>query len=390
MFTHSFSQKISDSLARFSVSHANTLSVHPFGIFMSRINTNFQLKADKNLSVTANISSGNIWLPRVKSDSPINESDRNEVSKLNWYNRDGMIAFLNNAPTKTTKFEADGVIRLYQIQLNLPLSDQHEIKVNSRMFSLDGGKIPTSIVTNDELIEWFHSNVAGGENPFARKAFEYDQAKIRYSDEEGNTFQINSGDFIFSGIDLSYYYYPQFKSLEERSIYTNFGVQVGANLNDINPSFDLGLNGTIIKSIHLKRERRFNVGLSVGAMRMQVLAYGEAVQLITRKNLVNSEFLFEYLKHYKNKSLLSFAVSWITQNSFNKKSDFETIILAGERSTSHWHLALSHLYDIRTSYNFMISYAKGDFAYSTYFREDFTVNNAPDTQGGIGVKYYFK
>ncbi|MFT4756202.1 MAG: hypothetical protein ACI91R_000847 [Vicingaceae bacterium] len=94
MFTHSFSQKISDSLARFSVSHANTLSVHPFGIFMSRINTNFQLKADKNLSVTANISGGNIWLPRVKSDSPINESDRNEVSKLNWYNRDGMIAFL--------------------------------------------------------------------------------------------------------------------------------------------------------------------------------------------------------------------------------------------------------------------------------------------------------
>ncbi|MFT4756204.1 MAG: hypothetical protein ACI91R_000849 [Vicingaceae bacterium] len=38
----------------------------------------------------------------------------------------------------------------------------------------------------------------------------------------------------------------------------------------------------------------------------------------------------------------------------------------------------------------MISYAKGDFSYSTYFREDFTVNNAPDTQGGIGVKYYFK
>ena len=360
---------------------------------MSRINTNFQLKADKNLSVTANISSGNIWLPKVKSDTPINESDRNEVSKLKWYNRYGMIAFLHNPPTKTTKFEADGVIRLYQIQLNLPLSDQHEIKVNSRMFSLDGGKIPTSIVTNDQLIEWFHSNVAGGDNPFARKAFEYDQAKIRYSDENGKTFQINSGDFIFSGIDLSYYYYPQFKYLEESSVCANFGVQVGANLNDINPSFDLGLTVTIIKSIHLKRERRFNVGLSVGAMRMQVLEYDVAVQLITRRNLVNSEFLLEYLKHYKNKSSLSFGMSWVTrvtQNSFSKKSDFENIILAGERSASHWHLALFRLYDIRTSYNFMISYAKGNFAYSTYFREDVTVNNAPDAQGGIGVKYYFK
>lgn len=46
--------------------------------------------------------------------------------------------------------------------------------------------------------------------------------------------------------------------------------------------------------------------------------------------------------------------------------------------------------EIRTSYNFMISYAKRDFAYSPYFREDFTVNNAPDTQGGIGVRYYCK
>jgi hypothetical protein len=32
---------------------------------MSRINSNFQLVADKGILITTNLSNGNVWLPKV-------------------------------------------------------------------------------------------------------------------------------------------------------------------------------------------------------------------------------------------------------------------------------------------------------------------------------------
>ncbi len=89
--------------------------------------------------------------------------------------------------------------------------------------------------------------------PFARKAFEYDQAKIRYSDEEGKTFQINSGDFIFSGIDLSYYYYPQFKSLEESKTIENFSVILENSHSDNSFSIEAMFSASLSKGRNSER-----------------------------------------------------------------------------------------------------------------------------------------
>lgn len=290
--TNSFSQTNNESFKKYlpqSTYYANTLSVHPFGIFTSRVNNNFQIKPDKKPSITINFSSGNIWLPYVKAYNPLNDLDRATIRNIVWHEREA--AYDINRPSEITDFHADGVIREYKIRLNFPISDKHEIKINSRMFSLDPGNIPYSLVTSDQFIEWFHSNLAGGEDPFARKDYGFNHAKIHYRDANGKTLQLNKGDFMFSGIDLSYYYYPNYSFLERRNIYTTAGFQTGFNLNKINPSLDLGVNFTVLKGIKLKSHKKeLRLGVSLGALRQKLFRFGDGIKLSNNILLFQSEF----------------------------------------------------------------------------------------------------
>ncbi len=282
-----FSKPDNDSLNTINtpdyISHnTNTLSTHPFGIFISRLIHNFQLEAEHKISLTFNISNGNVWLPYVKAYKPLNESDINEMKSMVWHWREAYFDPINS-PSKTIEFSADGVIRLYQLNLSIPLSDQSELKLNSRAFSIDPGKVPYSLATSDQFIEWFHSHIHGGEDPFARKVYGLNQASISYTDENGKTLKLNRGDFIFAGIDLSYYYYPHFYSLKKRNLYTNFGFQMGVNLSKINPSLDLGLNTSLIKKINFKRKNELHLGASLGILCQKITQFGEGVQISSNR-----------------------------------------------------------------------------------------------------------
>lgn len=387
-----FSQTVKDSMNYKSsnpVYYANTLSTHPFGIYISRINNNFQVKSSKKVSLAISVSNGNVWLPYVKAYKPLNEADKQAMSSLGWHER-ALNFDTINTPSKTIEFQADGIIRFYQVKLDIPLPGNQELKINTRMFSLDPGNSPYASLTSDKFIEWFHSNVSGGEDPFARKAYGFNQAKISYTDINGKTLKVDNGDFIFSGIDLSYYYYPHFKNLERRKIYTNFGSQLGINLNSINPGFDIGFNPSVIKMFELNNRNQIRFGISLGALRHNVFQSGEHVQLSNNYLLLSSEFLLAYVVQLKNDSYFSIATTYYIQNSYNKRSDFDDMVLTGKRIKSHWHYAVSHLYRTITANNFLLTYSKGAFAFSVYAREDLLVDNAPDVQTGIGVQLSFK
>ncbi len=387
-----FSQTGKDSLNKINLNpvfYANTLATHPFGIFISRINSNFQVKSSPRISVAINISNGNVWLPYVKAYLPLNEADKSAMRNIGWHERAYNYDTINT-PSKTIESLADGIIRLYQIKLVIPLSANQELKINTRMFSLDPGNSPYASLTSDKFIEWFHSNISGGEDPFARKAYGFNQAKISYTDKNGRTFNVDNGDFIFSGIDLSYYRYPHFKLLENRNIYTNFGLQLGININSINPGLDFGFNPSIIKKINFKHGNELRFGVSLGALRHSVFQSGDHVQLSNNLFLLSSEFLLGYVMPFKNSSYFSIATTYYIQNSYNKRSDFDDMVLVGKRIKSHWHYAVSHLYRTITANNLILSYSKGAFAISVYAREDLLVDNAPDVQTGIGMQMSFK
>jgi hypothetical protein len=317
---------------------------------------------------------------------PVLEVDRMAMRNLVWHEREG--SYDKSSPARTTEFHADGVMRQYQIRFNFPLSENHEIKVSHRMLSLDPGNVPYSLVTSDQFIEWFHSNISGGEDPFARKVYGLNQAKIRYTDANGKSMHLDNGDFIFSGMDLSYYYYPDFKLLEERNIYSHAGLQVGMNLSKVNPSLDVGLNFAFLKKMKLmKNTKELCIGVSGGAMRQKLVRHEDAVDFNNRKYLFSSEWLLEYVKHLDERRYISLATTWFIQSSYNKKRDYDFIVLSGDRITTHWHYAISHLYREITAHSLVLTYAHGNITLWIYIREDLLVDNAPDAQTGMGVRF---
>jgi len=311
------------------------------------------------------------------------------MRSYDWNDRDYFYD-QENTPSKTMEFHADGVIRFYQISLNLPLSEKHELELNTRAFSLDAGKVPFSLLTSDQLIEWFHSNIAGGEDPFARKVYGLDQAYINYVDEDGKTIEINKGQLTWSGIDLVYKHYPHFEGLRKHKIYTSLGIQLGTNVSRFNPSIDLGFNTSMVKKIELNNNQELRLGVGLSALHQNLLRFGDGVQLRNKKSLLCSEFLLNYIIPSKRDGYFSVALSYYIQSSYNKRGDFETIVLTGERIVSHWHYSLAHLYKVLSANYLMFSYSRGLFAYSIYLREDFSVDNAPDAQVGFGIKVNFK
>lgn len=373
-----------------STYYANTQSVHPLGLFISRVNNNFQIAPDQRMSVTTSYSSGNVWLPYVKSYAPINNEDRLAMQNYLWHERESRYD-VSNSPSKTMEFHADGIIREYQIKLNFPISDKHEIKVNNRMFSIDAGEIPYSLLSSDQFIEWFHSNIYGGEDPFARKVYGFNQAKISYTDSHGEKIELDKGDFVFSGIDLSYYYYPDSKFLKSRNIYTNLGLQTGINTSKVNPSLDLGLNVTILKMMKLKnRAKEIRLGLSTAALGQKLVHFGPTVELSNKAYIFSLELLLEYVKHINERSYFSVATSWLLQSSYFRKSDYESLVLTGQRASTHWHYALSHLYRKLSSNSLVFTYARNNIAFWVYLKEDLLVDNAPDAQTGLGIRFYLK
>ena len=377
-----------DNTTPYQVFYANRLSTHPFGILTLRTNHNFQTGPAKKISLAINISSGNVWLPYVKAYQPLREDDRNAMRSLLWHQRD---AHFDQSASSSESFEfhADGVMRFYQAALNIPLAEKHELNVNTRMFSLDEGRVPVSLLTSDRIIEWFHSNVHGGEDPFARKVYGLEKAMIHYVDENGKTLEMQKEGLTFSGIDVSYSYYPDFVVLRERGVYTNFGFLLGGNLHQSNPSIDFGFSSSLVKKINFRNRHELHLGGGISALHLNLLNNRNALQFSNKKLLLSSEFLLSYIIPNKRNGYFSIATTYFIQSSYNQKKNFETIVLTGERYSSHWHYSISHLYRPLTANYLIITWATKVFACSIFLREDLLVDNAPDAQVGIGIRVSF-
>lgn len=368
--------------------NASTLSVHPLGLFMSRLQGNFQQKADLKPSFSLSLNNGNVWLPPVSAYHPLALSDQQEMEAMPWHYRQTFFD-PNNSPNESEYMFADGVIRQYLLKFNLPISDQQEVKIATRMFSLDKGKQPLSFFTSDQFIEWFHSNIAGGVDPFARKIYGYNKAKIVYKDRQNDTLSIDDGDFVFSGIDLGYAFYPNFKAWEKKQIYTNFNVQLGVNTHKFNPSLDLGISATLTKTLALQANKELRFSANLGLLKPGITRFVDGVQLTSAPVLFNSHCLIEYVKPITNEAYLSFATTWYFQSAYFRKSDEHALVLSGDRYTTHWHYSLSHLYRKLSANSFIVSYTKNKSSWWIYLREDLLVDNAPDAQTGIGYRYTF-
>ncbi|TMU55078.1 hypothetical protein [Flagellimonas algicola] len=376
----------SDSPLKNGISKPNTLATHPFGILFYTLPHNFKSRPDNAPLLDIHLSSGNIWGQAVDVFIPSLSPDQARMEALPFYSR-GFGFNPSESPSEYYSFQYDGVIKDFRLALAIPLNERNELKVSTRSFLLTTGKFPFSTITGDQFIEFFHSNVAGGEDPFGRRALGMDHAQIQYIDRKGNSFELTEGSFVFSGIETAFYTYSNL--FAKHHIILNFGAHAGLNLSSINTSLDLGASVGGTKNFSPKRKGQFLVGMGLNILRKRAVGFNRnQVDLGTSSIFGSFEGHLEYSKQTPKGARHSFGLNYRIQTPYNNKKEEDHYVPSSPDRIARWHEAARHLYKFPSYWSLIYSFTKKK-EISLYLQQDMLVNNAPDIQLGANLKIPF-
>ena len=363
------------------------LATHHFGIFSSRINQNFKITPQKNKVLSIDYSSGNNFHPFIEAYFPKNPYVRKQLSSIVWHNRNFNFIDQNTTPADYINIVIDAVIKEFRLSLNIPISKKHELEITLRSYLISKGKYPFSFFTGDQTIEWFHSNISGGEDPYGRRYYGLDQVNFKYIDRNGNILELNNNDFFIGGIEFNHFYYPSLSINETENIFLNFGTHLGLNTSKFNPSLDLGISSSAIKRIQLKKEYQFNIGLGINILRKNIIDFKETVDLGNNLFLATVESSIEITKYTKKRNYHAIGINYQIQSRYSKLKEVDYFVLLGkwQEINGGWEYGVSTLYKALSSWSFIYTYARSNYKLSAYFKEDFLINNAPDFQTGISL-----
>ncbi|XMO87391.1 hypothetical protein AAFN75_03730 [Algibacter sp. AS12] len=378
-----------DSLSfKNGIDNPSILSTHHFGIFSSRINTNFKYAPPEKTTLAINYTSGNTFHPFVEAHYPKDPVVRKKLSQVIWYSR--RFEFLDQelTPADYLNIVIDAIIKEFRVTANIPINKQHELAVTLRSYLITNGKYPFSLFTSDESIEWFHSNVAGGEDPFGRRYYGLNQVNFNYLDRNGNTLQLNNNDFFTGGLELTHYYYPKLAINKTRNIYLNFGTHLGWNTSKYNASLDAGISANFIKKLALKNNYELNFAVGVNTLAKNIVNFKEVIDLGNSPFLATFEGEIELTKYTKKGNFNAFGINYHAQSAYNKQDESNYYRLIGKwrEIKGGWQNGVYTLYEPLASWNFIYTYGTPKYKLSLFVKEDLRVNNAPDFQTGISLK----
>ncbi|GAA4236303.1 hypothetical protein GCM10022291_20330 [Postechiella marina] len=376
-------------LLKNGIDKPSLISTHHFGIFSSRINQNFKIAPPQKTMLTISNINGNNFHPFVETHLPKNAQVREDLSKVIWHDR--RFNFIDQEQTPADYFNIiiDAVIKEFRADVNIPISKNQELGITLRTYLITKGKYPFSVFTSDETIEWFHSNIAGGEDPYGRRYYGLNQVHFEYNDRNGNNLTLNNGDFFVGGLEFNHFYYPSFLTNKAKHIYFNFGSHVGVNTSKYNKSIDLGLSLNAVKKIILKNKNEFNFGAGISALRKNVINFKDVIDLGNNPYLGTFEGHIEYTKYTKKKHYHAFGINYRLQTRYNKLKETDYFRLLGkwQEINGGWQNGVTTLYATLTDWNVIYTYAHNKYKVSIYFKEDLKVTNAPDFQTGISLMF---
>ncbi|WP_295985199.1 hypothetical protein [uncultured Algibacter sp.] len=378
-----------DSLSiKNGIDNPSILSTHHFGIFSSRLNTNFKYAPPQKTTFAFNYTSGNNFQPFVEAYYPKNHEIRKQLSRVKWHNRRFNFIDQETTPADYLNIVIDAVIKEFRATVNIPINKQHELGITLRSYLITKGKYPFSIFTSDEGIEWFHSNAVGGEDPFGRRYYGLNQVNFRYFDRNGNTLQLNNNDFFIGGLEFNHYYYPKLSLSTTQNIYLNFGTHLGLNTSKYNSSIDVGISANAIKKLTLKNNHELNLAVGANLLRKNIINFKEVIDLGNNPYLASLEGEIEITKYTKKGNYNAFGINYHIQSRYNKKAEGEYYRLIGkwQEINGGWQNGVYTLYEPLSSWNIIYTYGTPKYLLTLFIKEDLQVNNAPDFQTGVSLK----
>lgn len=384
----SFSQEKDSLYFKNGIENPSLLTTHHFGIFSARINQNFKLKAPTKTTFTFSSESGNTFHPFVEMYLPKDPSIRESFSKQIWYNRQFAFTDQTTTPAEYANINIDAVIRGFRLQLTFPIGKKHELGIALRSYLITKGNDPFSLITSDESIEWFHSNIAGGEDPYGRRYYGLNEVNFKYTDRYGNVLELENNDFFLGGIEFNHHYYPQLLINKKQQLYVNFGTHIGINTSKFNSSVDVGFSANLIKKIQLKNKNEFNIAAGGSLLRKNLINFKEVVDLGNNRFLGSLESEIEFTKYTKKKNYHSFGIHYQFQTRYNKHDEVSYYHLKGkwQEIKAGWQHGFTTLYEGLSAWTFLYSYGRPNYKITLYLKEDLLVNNAPDAQTGISIQ----
>ena len=365
----------------------SVLSTHPFGVFFSRLNNNFKTHISNETELSISLECGNVWGPFVKTYIPNDDDIRDLVSQREWHQRQ-YILNEDTISAKTFEIKTDGVIKGLRANINFKVNKTQEVNIGIRTFMLTKGKFPFTVLTSDKFIENFHNEVAGGEDPFDRAVFGLNQAEISYTDRNGKQLALKSGDIMATGVESAYYWYPEFLINEKRTLHINIGGHLGTNLSKYNSSMDIGITSSGVKDFSIIKPNDFSLGFGLGLLRKNIIDFkSDNLVLGTNDFIGNLESVIEYHFVSSGKTTHAFSANFYFQTSLNSKKEYEYIIpIRTADGHKSWGHGTTNLYKNNDYWTFMYTFSR-KVATSFYLQQDFTVNNNPDIQTGINMRF---
>lgn len=362
----------------------NMLATHPLGQFIGRINHNFNVQPVKQTTINVGLSTANIWLPEVKAYLPHSKEATQHLSTFVWHKRDSVFQAMPRNYDSTV-FSADGVFRTINVNVRIKTSTYAELEISTKCLWLTGGQAPTALFTSDGFIEDFHSNIKGGEDPFVRKQYTYNQAAIFYQDKEEKKIDLKNGRMLIPNIQANYYLYANNAWLKKYTMQASAGLHLCVNLPQFSRAVDGGVSVVFLKQFATQRRYKYTLAISGGLLRQQILATKSRVDFSSNNLLPSIESMFEFRKTINKMIFWAIGLNFHYTGSFHPASEFSNITPVGNRLSSHWHLALTHMYRNNQYWSLVYSFG-GKYVWSVYMLQDFKVNNAPDFQTGISVQ----
>ena len=384
----SFGQKKDTIHIKNGIDRPNILPIHHFGLFSARINQNFKTRVPQKSTFIFTLSSANTFHPFVEMYLPENESDRKLQREQIWFNRRFTFIDQKTTPSKYSNIVVDAVFKNLRIDFNTKINKNQELSITLRSYLVTKGKYPFSFFTNDQTIEWFHSNIAGGEDPFGRKYYGLDQVNVKYQDRNEKTLALKDGQFLIGGIEFNHFYYPDIINLKEKNIGLNFGSHLGINTSKFNPSIDIGFSGNIIKKWILKSDKEIRSSFGTALLRKNILNFKDVMDLGNNKFLGSTEAMVEFTKYTAKKNYYSVSVNYQIQTPFFKRqeADYYQLIGKWEEIHSGWQNGFEKMYEYLSSWSWLYSFGTKKYTFAIYVKEDLYLNNSPDIQTGISLK----
>ncbi len=363
-------------------------STHHFGLFSSRMTQNFKIHASTTPQLHLETQSGNNFHAPVQAFLPDDPSLRAQFADQIWYFRVFDFVDQEITPAQVMNIEIDAVYKVYRPALTLPLNDRNEIRIGLRAFQTVQGNFFDAPFTNDASIEWFHSNIAGGEDPFGRKFYGVNEVAVNYTDRNGKRLHMQAGDIILGGLELAHSYYPELQKWNERNLFVNLQSHIGWNTSSYNNSLDLGIGINAVKKYPLTTKSDLWFGLGYSVLYKNVIDGRDNLDLGNNRFLGSGEVMAQWTHQTCKGNQNIIGVNYQNQTSYFKKEEADYFHLKGDYAAINqgWHYGYTTLIENLSSWSLLYTHARPKISYTIYVKEDLNVNNAPDMETGISVQ----